>query len=57
MFEPDGYRFVAEDSRLGDLDGAVWPTLSELRQHIRYAFQAKRFGRRTANFGGAASAS
>ena len=33
--QPDGYRFVAVDGRLGELDGRVWATLNEVRRHAR----------------------
>ncbi len=36
--QPDGYRFVAVDVRLDDLDGQVWPTLSEVQQQARTMF-------------------
>jgi hypothetical protein len=32
----DGYRFVAVDVRLDELDGMVWPNLFELRQKVRH---------------------
>jgi hypothetical protein len=32
---PDGYRFVALDVRLDELDGMVWLSLAELRQKVR----------------------
>lgn len=36
--QPDGYRFVAVDVRLDDLDGQVWPTLTEVQQQARTMF-------------------
>ena len=30
-----GYRFVATDMKLDDLDGSVWPTLAEIQRHAR----------------------
>ncbi len=38
----DGYRFVAVDVRLDDLDGRVWPTLTELRRQVRVMVLAGR---------------
>jgi hypothetical protein len=32
---PDGYRFVALDVRLDELEGMVWPSLPELRRKVR----------------------
>jgi hypothetical protein len=31
----EGYRFVALDPRLDELDGTVWPSLPELRRKVR----------------------
>jgi len=31
----DGYRFVAVDVRLDELDGLVWASLPELRRKVR----------------------
>lgn len=36
--QADGFRFVAVDVRLDDLDGSVWPTLDEVRRQARAAF-------------------
>jgi hypothetical protein len=36
--QSDGYRFVAVDVRLDELDGVVWPTLAEVRRNARIAF-------------------
>lgn len=33
--DEDGYRFVALDIRLDELDGAVWPTLAQVRWEVR----------------------
>jgi len=30
-----GYRFVATDFRLEDLDSTIWPTLDDLRRVVR----------------------
>ena len=30
-----GYRFVATDFRLGDLDSTIWPTLDDVRRVVR----------------------
>ena len=35
--QSEGYRFVAIDVRLDELDWRVWPTLAELRRHVRAA--------------------
>lgn len=40
--EQDGYRFVAVDVRLDELDGHVWATLSEVRQQARHALLTSR---------------
>jgi hypothetical protein len=40
--EADGYRFVAVDVRLDDLDGRSWPTLGELRRQVRVMVLAGR---------------
>jgi hypothetical protein len=37
-----GYRFVAIDVRLDDLDGRVWPTMAELRRNVRVMVLAGR---------------
>jgi hypothetical protein len=31
----NGYRFVAVDMRLDDLDGSLWPTLADVRRLAR----------------------
>ena len=38
----DGYRFVALDVRLDELDGRVWPSLPELRRNVRLTALALR---------------
>jgi hypothetical protein len=38
-----GYRFIATDMRLEDLDGSIWPTLSEVKRLARQLFQSGRF--------------
>lgn len=40
----DGYRFVAVDVRLDELDGSVWPTLAEVHRNARLAFVISRNG-------------
>ena len=30
-----GYRFIATDLRLDDLDGSIWPTLADVRRLAR----------------------
>jgi hypothetical protein len=40
--QPDGYRFVAVDVRLDELDGRVWPTLDALRWHVRTTLRLSR---------------
>jgi len=39
---PDGYRFVALDVRLDELDGMVWSSLPELRRKVRLTALALR---------------
>ncbi len=36
--QPDGYRFVAVDTRLDGIDGRLWTTLGEVRRHVRASF-------------------
>lgn len=38
----DGYRFVAVDVRLDELDGRVWPTRGELHWQVRLLVLAGR---------------
>jgi hypothetical protein len=33
-----GYRFVATDIRLDDLDGSIWPTLADIQRLARELF-------------------
>ena len=40
--QPDGYRFVAVDVRLDELDGRVLPSLAEVQRAARVAFVAAR---------------
>jgi len=40
--QADGFRFVAIDVRLDELDGNVWPTLTELRRQVRVMVLAGR---------------
>ena len=35
--QSDGYRFVAVDVRLDELDGQVWPTPADVRSRARAA--------------------
>jgi len=41
---PDGYRFIALDVRLDELDGRVWPTFPELHRQVHRAFRISRLG-------------
>jgi hypothetical protein len=34
-----GYRFVATDFRLEDLDSSIWPTLADVRRVARRVYQ------------------
>lgn len=38
----NGYRFVAVDVRLDELDGSVWPTLADVQRHARFTFLVSR---------------
>jgi hypothetical protein len=40
--EADGYRFVAVDVRLDDIDGRVWHSLPELQRQVRVMVLAAR---------------
>lgn len=40
--QSDGYRFVAVDVRLDEIDGRVWPTLVDLRRQVRVMVLAGR---------------
>jgi hypothetical protein len=31
-----GYRFIATDMRLDDLDGSIWPTLADVQRLARH---------------------
>jgi hypothetical protein len=33
-----GYRFIATDMRLEDLDGSIWPTLADVKRLARRLF-------------------
>ena len=35
-----GYRFIATDIKLDDLDGSIWPTLADIRRLARQAYTA-----------------
>lgn len=35
-----GYRFVATDLRMEDLDTSIWPTLADVRRVARRVYQA-----------------
>jgi hypothetical protein len=39
-----GYRFIATDIRLEELDGTIWPTLGDVKRLARQLFRAGRFG-------------
>jgi hypothetical protein len=39
-----GYRFIATDIRLDDLDGTVWPTLADVKRLARGLYRTGRFG-------------
>jgi hypothetical protein len=38
-----GYRFVATDIRLDELDGTTWPSLADVRQRANRLFRAGGF--------------
>jgi hypothetical protein len=42
MRHPDGYRFVALDVRLDELDGKVWATFPELHWRVESAYRLSR---------------
>ena len=48
--EDEGYRFVAVDIRLDDLDGSIWPTLAEMRLQLARLAATARIERALANF-------
>jgi hypothetical protein len=35
----DGYRFVATDHRLHELNGTIWPSLADVRHRAGYLFR------------------
>ena len=37
-----GYRFIATDMKLDDLDGSVWPTLADVKRLARRFYTAGR---------------
>jgi hypothetical protein len=39
-----GYRFIATDMRLDELDGTIWPTLEDVRRLARGLYRTGRFG-------------
>lgn len=39
----DGYRFVATDLRLEDIDGSHWPSLDDVRRIARGQLHARRY--------------
>jgi hypothetical protein len=39
-----GYRFVATDIRMDDLDGSIWPTLADVQRLAGQLFRTGRFG-------------
>ena len=41
--QPDGYRFVAVDVRLDDLDGRVLPSLPDVQRQARSLFLTARY--------------
>ena len=43
-----GYRFVATDIRLDDLDGSIWPTLADIQRLARELYLTGRFPRTNA---------
>jgi hypothetical protein len=40
-----GYRFIATDIRVEELDGSVWPTLADVRRLARQLYVNGRFGK------------
>jgi len=40
-----GYRFIATDMRLEDLDGSIWPTLEDVKRLARQWLVSKRLVR------------
>ena len=39
-----GYRFIATDIRLDDLDGTIWPTLVDVKRLARRLYLTGHFG-------------
>lgn len=39
-----GYRFIATDMRLDELDGSIWPTLADVQRLARRLYLTGRFG-------------
>lgn len=42
-----GYRFIATDMKLDDLDGSVWPSLADIHRLARQVFMGGRRPART----------
>ena len=42
-----GYRFIAVDARLEDLDGTLWPHLSDVQRLARRVYLTGRFDEQT----------
>lgn len=40
----NGYRFIATDIRLDDLDGTIWPSLADVKRLARRLFLTGHFG-------------
>ncbi len=38
-----GYRFIATDIRLDELDGSIWPTLADIQRLARQLYLTGRF--------------
>jgi hypothetical protein len=38
-----GYRFIATDMRLDELDGSIWPTLADVQRLARRLYLTGRF--------------
>jgi len=43
-----GYRFIATDMKLDDLDGSIWPTLADVQRLARRIYFGGRFCRASA---------
>jgi hypothetical protein len=39
----EGYRFIATDMKLDDLDGSIWPTLADVQRLARQMYIGVRF--------------